>query len=375
MKNKVMNVKILFISFYTPEILVGAQKESYRNIQFLQKYFGKDNVLIRNIGKHSLFYKIFNPYGFNKKEKKEIEQSIKNGVSIIFMDYFFEGKYIISLKKKFKNLKIIKFFHDINTERLKEFKSNMSLPLFSLHGECRIKYSRQYKAIIQSDRYMVNFADFIIALHKRDENILKQTYGRGADLCLPVSLPTPSVEFNEANQSKNIFNYEGFKLLFIGAMNYFPNREAVDFLYPVIQKLDCKLFVIGTGGEEIQKKYDLNKVVFLGRVDDISQYYLECNCVVTPILSGGGMKVKVCEALSYGKTILGTDEAFVGYEMDINKVGALCNSQEEFENAIKKCMINPTTFNAYSFQVFKDKYSDEATYKLFCEGMEKLSSR
>ena len=41
------------------------------------------------------------------------------------------------------------------------------------------------------------------------------------------------------------------------------------------------------------------------------------------------MKVKTCEALMFGKNIIGTKEAFEGYELDYQKVGAMCNTKEE----------------------------------------------
>lgn len=38
--------------------------------------------------------------------------------------------------------------------------------------------------------------------------------------------------------------------------------------------------------------------------------------MVMPIFSGSGMKVKTAEALMYGKFLIGTKEAFEGYEID-----------------------------------------------------------
>ncbi len=37
--------------------------------------------------------------------------------------------------------------------------------------------------------------------------------------------------------------------------------------------------------------------------------------IISPIFVGGGMKVKTCEALMYGKNIIGTSESFEGYDI------------------------------------------------------------
>ena len=89
------------------------------------------------------------------------------------------------------------------------------------------------------------------------------------------------------------------------------------------------------------------------------------------------MKVKTTEALSYGKTIFGTTEAFEGYEVDYKKVGGLCNTTEEFIEAINKYIEwwknnGKPAFNEYSYQIFKEKYSYEASMKKFKEIFEKL---
>jgi glycosyltransferase involved in cell wall biosynthesis len=68
----------------------------------------------------------------------------------------------------------------------------------------------------------------------------------------------------------------------------------------------------------------------------------------------------------YGKNIIATDEAFVGYEVDYDKVGGKCNTTEEFIARIKDFEENPRPkFNAYSRQMFLEKYSEEAVVERF----------
>ena len=99
----------------------------------------------------------------------------------------------------------------------------------------------------------------------------------------------------------------------------------------------------------------------LGYVDDIAQLYADAACVAIPLLSGGGMKIKTAEALMFGKHIFGTDEAFVGYELEYEKVGGKCNSAQEFIEKINAFLEQDTGgFYAYSRQIFEEKYSQQA---------------
>ena len=124
--------------------------------------------------------------------------------------------------------------------------------------------------------------------------------------------------------------------------------------------------------EKYKEKFEKmnSKVKVLGTVDSLDEYYLNADVVIAPIFSGGGMKVKTAEALSYGKTIFGTKEAFEGYEVDYDKIGGLCNTKEEFIEKINKYIKwweenNKPKFNEYSKTIFKEKYSYESSLEKF----------
>ena len=65
----------------------------------------------------------------------------------------------------------------------------------------------------------------------------------------------------------------------------------------------------------------------------------------------------------YGKTIIGTDEAFVGIKADYSQMGAKCNTADAFINAINSYTGNK--FNTYSYEYFKNNLSDESIKNKF----------
>lgn len=50
----------------------------------------------------------------------------------------------------------------------------------------------------------------------------------------------------------------------------------------------------------------------LGVVDRLQDFYHAVDCVVNPMIGGTGLKIKTVEALAYGKSVIGTVDAFVG---------------------------------------------------------------
>lgn len=89
-------------------------------------------------------------------------------------------------------------------------------------------------------------------------------------------------------------------------------------------------------------------------------------------LTGGGMKVKSIEAVSYAKTFVGTAESLHGFweEMESvqNKAVFRCNSAEEWIEILNKLISSETKkFNPDLFEIFKEKFSYEAMLSSFRE--------
>ncbi len=52
----------------------------------------------------------------------------------------------------------------------------------------------------------------------------------------------------------------------------------------------------------------------LGMVDTLADFYDNVECVLNPMLGGTGLKIKTIEALAFGKSIIGTCDAFEGLD-------------------------------------------------------------
>ena len=104
----------------------------------------------------------------------------------------------------------------------------------------------------------------------------------------------------------------------------------------------------------------------LSNVPDLAPVFENADIMVLPIFKGSGMKVKTCESMMYGKNIIGTPEAWSGYELDYAKAGACCLTADEFVAAINDFCRNPRPrFNAYSREVFVNQYSADRMLSKF----------
>ena len=102
-------------------------------------------------------------------------------------------------------------------------------------------------------------------------------------------------------------------LLFVGTLKYGPNREGVRFfsveVLPRIRQLvaDAEFLVVGELPEgEKNWMPECPGVRFLGRVEDLPRLIRESAIEVAPLLKGLGTRIKILEAISFGKPVVAT---------------------------------------------------------------------
>jgi glycosyltransferase involved in cell wall biosynthesis len=105
----------------------------------------------------------------------------------------------------------------------------------------------------------------------------------------------------------------GDRILFVGDQRWGPNREAVDSLIRIVNHLEAKGVTVGVDvvGRSPEKPYRNApaSMVFHGYVEDIDAVYSTARCLIAPVLTGGGVRVKILDAVSRGLPVVATVEA------------------------------------------------------------------
>lgn len=318
-----------------------------RNIQLLYAVAGRSNVKIIKLPKTSLknaFSSLMrrSSYGVSLKyEKRIIHEAIQGNYDIVF----FESISYIGIIKALNKHSIISvcFIHNVDCVFFKQRYDYSNSLIAKL----------QYKFLSYLEKRGMNLAKHIICLTERDKELIKEIYGRSADMIIPV---TESLKkFKHVNSPAK----EPY-LLFVGA-NFFANIASLKwFIKNVAPYVDVKIKIVGDCCVPLKSiKHLPENIELLGYVDSIEDYYINASAVIAPILSGSGMKTKTIEALSYGKYIIGSPEAFVGIDGEISNIGRLCYTAEEYITAIGEVKFR-APFNPNSYAVFIKKYSTDS---------------
>ena len=291
-------------------------------------------------------------YGLTPKRVAEIV-TISKEYDIVWIDRSIFGILAKSLKNSGYKGKIVVFFHNIEPNYF-NVKLPKHLPLRNIIINC----------VKANDKYSCDFADTTVALTSRDSKDIESLYNRRIDFIAPIVMRDEYID--DTDKTLPISNPP---LCTILAAYFKPNNEGIHwFIENVYNHIPIRLRIVGKGMEKLRdESWMPDSVDIRSNVPDISPYMKEADIMILPIFEGSGMKVKTCESLMYGKNILATPEAWVGYDLDYNQAGAYCETAEDFINAIKKTIgnIQSTRFNAYSRSAFLKSYSTESLREKF----------
>ena len=233
----------------------------------------------------------------------------------------------------------------------------------------RIKAYPSFKLVLERESVVADLSDCNIVHNERDRNAFYKYYQKEPDMYLPVFI---------ADKFKNMESlvnpgYEGFSLLFIGS-KFGPNLSGLKWFVENVMphtNQDVHLYVVGQGMEFLREEplYQQDKIHIIGEVEELEPWYYYADLVVEPIFEGDGMKTKTVEAMMFGKTILGTEEAFCGY---VGLDQYLCNTAKEFLNSIEKYRIQGVPKTNYAVRkVYLEKYSEDAVLGEMRKAIEK----
>ena len=355
--------KLLFIRYKNPpNILEGGEMGTNKNLYVLSQILGDDNVTTFNILEKNLsvvqklcalvrlprnFY-----LGMTNRKMKHILH-IANNYDFVYIDRSIFGVVAQYLRRAKYKGRIITFFHNVEYfYYLSRFAGNVFAKRILL------------RCIYNNDKLACQHSDKIILLNKRDNQQLQQLYGRSADIITPVVLRD---RYAQHEQDGSVLTSKIPHCMFVGSYLKANNNGLLWFVKEVLPNVNIQFTAVGKGLAKLQKEeQSLQNINVMSDVPDLRPYYEQADIIVAPIFEGSGMKIKTCEALMYGKNILGTDEAFEGYEIDVNKIGGKCNNITDFINNITDFINNPRPkFNNFSREMFLKHYSTESVINKF----------
>lgn len=249
-----------------------------------------------------------------------------NEYQVIFVEFTKMDYFIRDILKSGYRGKIIVRAHNVEHDF---FKINFMAHKTFMNGA-------KYLISKKREGYMIANSDLVLAITELDKKRLIELYNVSPD---KVQIFPVAVNF-----AKNDKTFDGkignrIKCLITGSLWFGPNADAtVWFLkevYPAVKNI-CDLTVAGfRPNEDVKHSCQESGVKLIDSPDDMEPYFNKTEMVLAPIFDGGGMKVKIAEALSYGLPVVTTNHGNIGYELVDHKNAFIANTAEEFVKAIQ----------------------------------------
>lgn len=180
----------------------------------------------------------------------------------------------------------------------------------------------------------------IVAISSNDEAKYRQLGYKGPITTVPFGVN--SAQFTpvyETNVPTDLFH--------LGAMDWMPNQEGVqwflDEVWPGIhqQHPELKLHLAGRQMPDELRELNLPHVEMVGEVADAYAFMQQHGVMVVPLLSAGGIRVKIIEGMALGKVIISTSVGAEGIDCTHGTNILIANTPEEFANVLNELMANP----------------------------------
>jgi polysaccharide biosynthesis protein PslH len=134
-------------------------------------------------------------------------------------------------------------------------------------------------------------------------------------------------------------------LFFLGSLDWLPNREGMEWFLENFHKeiatgeLMTKLYVAGNDIPDAFDDYEaLGKIFIQGEVDNALEFVNSKAIMIVPLLTSGGMRVKIVEGMAMQKCIISTSLGAEGINYVDGRDILIANTIEEFYKAIKRCI-------------------------------------
>jgi len=180
--------------------------------------------------------------------------------------------------------------------------------------------------------------DLCLTCSNRDASSLRKDIAGLAPLTIPWCIESTS-KYNKPEKR------EQYNLLFVGSMQWEPNRDAIIWfakqIFPLIkQDFDnIRLLIVGSCmSEEIQRLDNGKDILVKGYVPEISKVLLEADIFIAPLRLGSGVNVKVIEAMAYGVPVITTSKGAEGLEAENGEHFLIADTPEQFRDAAKRLL-------------------------------------
>lgn len=186
---------------------------------------------------------------------------------------------------------------------------------------------------------LINKVDCILPITDVDAHLFKKLGSKTLHSTIPFGINLDDYTWNPLTLNSPL------KLFHLGALNWQPNKEGVEFfvnkIWPNLSMLPVQF---NLAGRNIPASFRANESVnfnVYGEVQNAITFMAAHDIMVVPLKSGSGMRIKIIEAMALGKIVISTTIGAEGINFTNGTNILIADTDNQFINQVKFCIDNP----------------------------------
>jgi glycosyltransferase involved in cell wall biosynthesis len=197
----------------------------------------------------------------------------------------------------------------------------------------------QAKRLKAFEKDALGKADLVLAISKEDDEYIQELQPKANTIIVPAGM--------DIDESKPVIQPAGVSLFFIGALDWLPNLQGLDWflkeVWPQVHKAfpNLQFHIAGKKMPPHFYAFTAMNVVAHGEVPSSAAFMNSHSVLVSPLVSGSGVRIKIIEAMAMGKVVLSTTVSAEGSGATDGESILIANNAYEYIAQIERLREEP----------------------------------
>ena len=237
---------------------------------------------------------------------------------------------------RFDGTKRVIDFVDVDSDKWRQYAAKKQWPISWI-------YKWEARQLLAFERSMAEMFDTSSFVSKEEAALFCKLAPESAEKVNYFANGVDLENFNPDREYTNPYPEGGRQIAFTGAMDYWPNEDAVTwFAEEVLPELRNKwpgtaFYIVGSRPtDKVLKLGSLPGVTVTGSVPDVRPYVAHATVIVAPMRIARGIQNKVLEAMSMAKSVVVTSMGLEGINASNGRELLVADTVSEFVDSISK---------------------------------------
>ena len=239
------------------------------------------------------------------------------------------------VETKHESCRVVDFV-DIDSDKWLQYASKKVWPMSWL-------YQREGRTLLAYERKITKICDASLFVSQAESNLFKTLAPESSNKIGFFNNGVDTDYFSPDIRHENPYSKDDQVIVFTGAMEYWPNIDAVQWfaeeVFHEIRKIhpNAMFYIVGTRpSEQVIQLGNLPGIKVTGSVPDVRPYLAHANIAVAPLRIARGIQNKVLEAMAMAKAVIVSAQALEGIDAQSGSELLLAEDGRQFTNLISQ---------------------------------------